>query len=282
MEAERAVPAGHIRLVFGFRNRRASSVDPTFLLLWLGGLLGAGLMAGGMWLCVRRLSGALQSPLSTSQLVTLALAVAGLALVCRLPLFISLAQQSSDSPQRFLLQWTPSGALILIAAAAIVPGTSAPGAVFFWVAIVTEETASGLLARRINDRRTRPLIRDLIHRLTKRPLRRRLGMFENNTPPGEICQTFTRHRTADGREIVHGMLRVSFAAGQRTAIEHLAFCPLLCGTPQLSAAAVDELDCSVRVTQAYRYGARLEVKLSEPCEAAMQVLLRFRALASRR
>jgi hypothetical protein len=250
--------------------------------LWLGGLLGAGLMAGGMWLCVRRLSGSLKSPLSAIELVTLAIAVVLSAIACRLLLLVSPVRLGRRPLHRDALLWTPSVGLVLIAAAVMVPSSPVAAAVFLWVAIVAEELAVARLSQRFGRRGSDSLRRTALGRFARRPLRRRLATSDNKSPPGEICQTFTRHRTADGREIVHGMLRVSFAAGERIAIEHLAFCPLLCGVPRISAAAVDELDCSVRVTQAYRYGARLEVKLSEPCEAAMQVLLRFRALASRR
>jgi ABC-type multidrug transport system fused ATPase/permease subunit len=281
MEAERTVPAGRIRLVFGLRHRRASPVDPAFLLWWLGGLLGAGLMAGGMWLFVRRLSGSLQSPLSAIELVTLAVAAVLSAIACRLLLLVSPVRQGRRPLHRDALQWTPTVGLVLIAAAVMVPGSPVAAAVFFWAAIVAEEIAAARLSQRFSRGRADSVMRAALGCFARRPLRRRLATIENSAPPGEICQTLTRHHTADGREIVHGVLRVSFAAGQRTVIEHLAFCPLLCATPQISATAVDELDCSVRVTHVYRYGARLEVKLSEPCELSMQVLVRFRALASR-
>jgi hypothetical protein len=91
---------------------------------------------------------------------------------------------------------------------------------------------------------------------------------------GEILQQCTRERTHDG-EWIHGTIRVAFAAHQRVASEHLVFCPMLGKTPAIHAQSLDELDCSVRTTHAYRYGARLEIKLREPCDESCNVLVGY-------
>jgi hypothetical protein len=81
-----------------------------------------------------------------------------------------------------------------------------------------------------------------------------------------------------GREAIHGTLRVHFEVGQRTAIEHLVFCPMLATVPTLTAEPPYEPGCAVRATHVYRYGARLEIKLREPCDEACDVLVRYKVL----
>ena len=96
---------------------------------------------------------------------------------------------------------------------------------------------------------------------------------------GDFWQHHTRQRASDGCEIVHGTLRAGFVAGQRTAIEHVVFCPMLAAVPRITTEALDESDCAVRASHIYRYGARLEIRLGEPCDEPMDVLVRYEARA---
>jgi hypothetical protein len=52
---------------------------------------------------------------------------------------------------------------------------------------------------------------------------------------------------------------------------------LLAAVPRMSATVVDEADCTVRATHVYRYGARLEIRLTEPCDEPVEVLIRYEA-----
>jgi hypothetical protein len=146
--------------------------------------------------------------------------------------------------------------------------------------IAVEEIAAAWIDRRPNRTyrwiSTAPKHRAKV-RLKARPPQTESTGGHRQTAVAEVCQQQTRQRLADGRELVHGTLRAAFVIGQRTAVEHLAFCPMLGAVPRITATAIDDADCAVRVTHVYRYGARLEIRLKEPCDEPVQVLIRYEA-----
>ena len=90
--------------------------------------------------------------------------------------------------------------------------------------------------------------------------------------PYEVFQQITRTRAGDEERIAVS-LRVSFAAGQRVAVEHVAFCPPLRGMPRLAAELLDGLDATVSLTSVQPFGFRLEVRLNESPDEATEVLV---------
>jgi hypothetical protein len=90
-----------------------------------------------------------------------------------------------------------------------------------------------------------------------------------------IWHQFRRERQIDGRDVILGTLRTSFVCGQRTAIEHLVFCPMFDATPTVRAIATATPDCTVKATHVYRYGARLEIKLAEPCDESVELVISY-------
>jgi hypothetical protein len=77
-----------------------------------------------------------------------------------------------------------------------------------------------------------------------------------------------------------GWIRAAFAAGQRTANVHLAFCPPTAATPEVEIEQIDGPESRVQVSQVLPYGVRVELKLSEPAEESTIVLLQFSAIAT--
>ena len=98
-------------------------------------------------------------------------------------------------------------------------------------------------------------------------------------PPEEVVQQLTRIRTADETEELRGWLRVPFAAGQRTASVHVAFCPPLAATPELAVEQIDGPDARLKTAQLLPYGARIDLKLAAAAEQAGVVVLEFVARA---
>jgi hypothetical protein len=92
----------------------------------------------------------------------------------------------------------------------------------------------------------------------------------------DILQQLTRRRKSNGQEEIQGTARVPFAMGQRTAIEHLVFCPMLATVPIVTVAPLNDSHGAARATHVYRYGARLEIKLSEPCDEPCSMLVRYK------
>ena len=70
----------------------------------------------------------------------------------------------------------------------------------------------------------------------------------------------------EGKQTIEGMLLARFEPGQRTAAAHIAFCPPLAAVPSPHIEIGDGPAATVNVTRLLTYGARLEVRLTEPAE----------------
>jgi hypothetical protein len=90
---------------------------------------------------------------------------------------------------------------------------------------------------------------------------------------GMPLQQLTRYRTADRSHSIHAALLAEFAAGERTATLHVAFCPPFEKLPSVEAEAVDDEDADVKVAQLLHNGVQIEVRLSEPAEEARHLIV---------
>jgi hypothetical protein len=231
----------------------------------------------GVWLLVRRMSGSLAVPLDSGML--LAVGVCGVVSAATARLLWRRTSDEGTDPARLVRDLLPTVALVLLATAAAVPGSPTAAVILLWLIIAAEEIAAAWFARWPRGRREQRSIaapRRSGDRSDSRQPRQAAGELDFDLA-NDIRQRQTRQRITDGKELVHGTLRSGFVTGQRTAIEHLVFCPMLAAIPQIGALAVDEADCTVRATHVYRYGARLEIRLREPCEEPIEVLVRYEA-----
>jgi hypothetical protein len=92
---------------------------------------------------------------------------------------------------------------------------------------------------------------------------------------GLVLQQLTRSRSADGVETIRGELVAEFAAGDRIAILHVAFCPPFERLPAVAAQRTSGPACEVKIAQLLHQGARLEVRLSRASTAIDRVKLEF-------
>src|SRR5262249_25283923 len=89
---------------------------------------------------------------------------------------------------------------------------------------------------------------------------------EESEMPAGLVQQVTRVRDANC-ESIHALVRAEIPAGDRLAVFHLAFCPPLARSPELTAHAMESGDelaaqgVEVRITQAELFGARIEVRV---------------------
>ena len=97
------------------------------------------------------------------------------------------------------------------------------------------------------------------------------------TAADELLQQLTRSQAPDGSEQLWGWLRTSFAAGQRTASIHVAFCPPFVKTPQLTVEQLDGPPTRIKEAQLLPHGTRLDLKLAAAAEKTDSVLLQFSA-----
>lgn len=96
--------------------------------------------------------------------------------------------------------------------------------------------------------------------------------------PPNLVQQVTRLLEQEG-ERVHALARVAIEAGDCLGVLHLAFGPPLTGHPELAACVLDEPQATARVTDAETFGARVEVRLSQPVSQSKAVWVEVHGLA---
>jgi hypothetical protein len=101
-------------------------------------------------------------------------------------------------------------------------------------------------------------------------------------PPAEVLQQLTRSQAADGTEELFGWIRLPFAVGQRTGCIHVAFCPPLCVTPEVTVEQIEGPDARIKTAQLLPYGARFDLKLAAAAESSTTVVLQFLARTPRK
>jgi hypothetical protein len=184
-------------------------------------------LALGAFLAVRRLSGALLSPLSPSQLAVAAILLLTWALTVRAIL-----------PQRFA-PWLSAVALLLFAVGCSFPGER-PVDWLVWLPVFAAFIASH-------------------HAIPRAPANRSAPTVDTQ----QILQQLTRSRTPAGHESIHGTLLAEFAAGQQTATLHAPFCPPFERLPNVEL----ESAADAKVVQTLHNGAQIEVRLARPANA---------------
>lgn len=256
---------------------------------WSAGTLLGVLVFVAVVLVWRRLAGALASPLPTGSLVTMGLLVAAMAAVARVLWHYALLQSTASAPRERLMEWLPLPAVVAVGVAAGVPGTSPVGLVALGAILVLEEGlllspgAGRRLARLIGHwpRDTRQVRFDppqmpAVYHGTR-------SIDVPTVPPAdEVTQQLTRSRSADSGEYLTGWLRVGLSPGQRTANVHIAFCPPFEHAPTLEATQTSGPTARIKTVQLLPFGARLDLKLSQPSDEPTTVVLQFFAQCTAR
>jgi hypothetical protein len=109
------------------------------------------------------------------------------------------------------------------------------------------------------------------------PARRSSPAVGSGEAAGEELLEMTRSRTADGVVTIHGSLVAEFAAGDRIAVLHVAFCPPFEWLPTVEAKKVAGPACDVKIAQILHQGARIEVRLSRASTSPRRATIAFRA-----
>ncbi len=257
-------------------------------------LLGLGLLLVlGSWLLARRWTGAFEQPLDSSVLI----ATASLLSVWSGGVRWGWCAWRKIGPDRSV--WAhhvfgtlTTAGLLEFGVALSLPGSS-PGALgVFWCVLLATETAWGFVyhacpAAEIPPRRA---IRDteLESDVIGSAWRVRMAASSSAFPPLEIgvdgdseellaadeSQRISRVRDPHGSEIISGLVRCSFAPGERQRDIHLAFCPPLKHLPHFSMEQVEGPPARTRALLVESFGVGLEIKLtslsSEPASVQIQ------------
>jgi hypothetical protein len=290
-EGSRMKAEGGGRKAEGHAANPSIIFDPSFRILYPLSLI---LIFAALLIGWRRLAGALSQPLAPAAMVLAAASVAGLA---------ALARSGRPTAAWNLLL---SAAVLLLGLALCVRGTAGAGVAAFWGVVAGEEGwAWGrlLLPTRRRGGRSRFSWRKAaklgLFPLSRGDKTRRLrvdgadgGMGdgglgiraplsphedEDALPAENVLQRLTLSQEADGGQRLSGWLRLRLAAGQRSGVVHVAFCPPFCRTPELSLEQLRGPPARIRTAQLLPHGVRLELKLSTAAAAGGSVLLRFAA-----
>ena len=239
---------------------------------WLGlcrdlltALLVSGLAAMAvvvLLLLTRRMAGALVEPLGGFSLV----AITGLGLL--LVFGWRLGWQSRGgrlSSLALVAPALPGVALFTLLCVLSLPGTASWSLMLAWLAFLIGEvvwwwTAYSSQAHPVAGRTVLATVSVVSERASQEDVECNPGSL-----PKDAFQQVTRFQDGD-QERVAVMLRVPFAAGQRVTVTHVAFCPPLCGIPELAAEVMDGSPATVAITSPQTFGVRLEVRLDEPAD----------------
>ncbi len=81
----------------------------------------------------------------------------------------------------------------------------------------------------------------------------------------------------EGQDAISAFYRCGFLEGQQRYILNVPFHPPFQKIPNVSAALVDDTSGRVRITHQQKFGARIEIVLSQPATTAHSCLLEFTA-----
>jgi hypothetical protein len=201
----------------------------------------------GLFVFLRRATGALTAPLATPQLVATAIVMCLWALVVR-----------EFTAKRAAYFWVSIGTMLLVAI-----GCSFPVArVVDWLVWLPAIGCVAML----------PLATRMeLPRSGRRPS----SAVESDANPEHVLQQLTRFRTADGKDAIRGNLVAEFMVGERQTSVYVGFCPPFELLPQVEANVNDDLEAEVKLAQVLHNGAQLDVRLSEPAEEALAVSIEF-------
>jgi hypothetical protein len=259
------------------------------------GILGLSLLLLlAAWLLVRRQTGALERPLDSAGLLATALLLGMWSTGLRWAWCVS------ASPSRPRPDWTrhvfgvlTAAGVLLFATALSLPGSPAIALVVFWCVVLGGEAVGGVAfhARR-GDSASLPDTAGpgaagasgscdavaLAHRLevaeTPRFDDQAAEEDDDELLAADELQRMSRVRDPQGGEVVSGLVRCCFEAGERQRNVHLAFCPPLRKVPHFSLEQVAGPVARIRTSQVETFGVGLEVKLnalsSEPASVQIQ------------
>lgn len=253
------------------------------------------LLGVAVWLCARRLAGAVEQPLGLPALVAVGVLAAALMSAVRCGW-----RHMSDEPlgrwSPAILWWyLPALAAVLLAVSVSVPGASLSGVILLWSLLLLHEVFWGQAvwrARAASSAAAEPAAAPPVSvaaaddnelPATSRapiPLPSRLqetGDDQELSLPGDVCQQITRSQSPAHGDSVAGVLRASFQPGERSRNLHVAFCPPMAGRPLVEVVQLSGPRTRVKAADVQPFGVRFDLRLATVSAAAEDVLIHFEA-----
>lgn len=213
----------------------------------------------------RRIAGALSDPLDAPTLFLLGVLLAAAAAIARAGTNFTSSRNARSRPRPLDILIS---ALLLIAGAALsLPGSSVIGLAALWLALLAEEVWSWATAWRLHTTAESTL---------KPPSRLIATKVVRPGSKSQVIQTMTRRRS-EQQDVIEGTVRIEFAAGQRTEVAHLAFCPPLSCVPDFELEQTAGPLVRLKETQLFPYGVRIEARLNAESAHPESIVVRFAA-----
>lgn len=245
-------------------RRSALPLDRVCLLL--AATAGAVLCVLAVCIVIRRLAGGLQQPLDASNLILTALLLITAASTARLG-WRSLGASRNATILVWLYFATITTVVVLVAASISRSESPAWALAVFWLSCVAAETSWWIVTLRRHAWRNavRALANDTDTRVSEsHSARPAADLTDSPQLRAEVTQQLTRARGEHGGELLYGLLRADFQAGERTQTLHVAFCPPLDKLPELTVEQIEGPHLSIKPTQVETFGARLDLRLEKP------------------
>ena len=222
-----------------------------------------------LMIAIKGLLGAFRTPAATLILVLAAVGAEACATLYRF--FWKVLHRSALRANAEMLRVIlPTVAILCVGFALSTAGASTWAIGTVWIVIVTAELAWWIADSRIS--RTLHTARDGSLRPDRRngrqPEDENLLADDDGELDARVVQQLTRFRDDGGMELISGVLRGEFAAGERTHNLHVAFCPPLDYEPQVIAHQLDGAPVIVKVAQVEEFGARIELQLTGKIDAS--------------
>ncbi len=251
-------------------------------------------VCAALTLALRRVSGVLVHPLPMAALICTgflaAITIFGIRMLRQ-----CCPGRSPSSRGDLIMDIMLGMSLLIFAAALSLPGTSAWGLGCFWALIAASEIWAwspgvGQWFRRLRGEKTGPEKFRIDQAQTAaahiEPARMSPAAISDSLtmpimPEKDVSQHLVRSSTAQGGDMLCGVMRLDFSAGQRTGNLHVAFCPPFAAIPEITAVQVDGPEARIKIAQLLPYGARMDVKLAEPSDQAAGVLVQITAWIER-
>ncbi len=211
--------------------------------------------------CIRGLFGILQAPNSTLAQLLPVIVVLSFASVFRV-LWQRLYPNASSLHRLVSRLAIPSACIGCVAIALSTSGIGFVSCSLLWLAVASSELTWWYPTLRARVEPTLP---------HGQPREARQELEQINEEVAEedeldlnVTQQLTRSTNEDGIEVITGILRANFNAGERTRNLHVAFCPPLEYQPKIVVHQLDDASVVAKVAQAETFGARIELRLQTP------------------
>jgi hypothetical protein len=240
-----------------------------------------GLNCVGTMILVRRWSVPSGMKISTAQWAGSAIVAAALAMIAR----GLLAGVESQTPSRWMRTLAGSACAFPLAAlaAAAPPRTGLAGYVFLAALVAGAWVLGAIWDRRLGDRLFSAAISPAGRARGRLAMATARLALEGDASPGASSARphllrLERLVLPAGDELIQGVAAAHFAAGQGLAEVHVAFCPPLPRTPEVTCEIADDDGIRLKLGGAYPWGCRFDLKRTGELSSARRAMVHFRAV----